>query len=207
MESPHAPTQPTNNTTRRWASPWYVPLVTALIFALVLSIWSTMAHPSTAFAYQCTRYYSGACYATGSWGGANGSRTTMNIANITCSGCSTSNGWFVIDGMWLQDNSEWAINNCWSGACWVEVGTWSTADDNCGAGQLTCYYWADSRPCGGGYVNHFGQTAVYDIGTLETSTIQLGQDNGRHSCGPLGNDPPQYHMERVGDQQLLGFWP
>jgi hypothetical protein len=165
------------------------PLAGALILALSIAVVSAVLNPSSAFAYGCTQHLNGPCYALGRWGGANGSRTTMSIANVTCSGCTPSSNWQVLDTMWLADTSSWAVNSCFNAACWVEVGTWTDADQRCGTTTTMCYYWADERPCGGGYHNHFGYTAAYDIGQSAISTIQLGQNRGQETCNVGGAVP------------------
>ncbi|HEY7835605.1 MAG TPA: hypothetical protein VIG30_18660, partial [Ktedonobacterales bacterium] len=107
--------------------------------------------------------------------------------------------------MWLGDTSSWAYNNCDFGACWVEVGTWTDAYHECGTSSPMCYYWADERPCGGGFSAHWGHPAANDIGQSATSTIQLGQNQGQETCGTFGVPNTTWNVSETSKHWGSGF--
>ena len=79
---------------------------------------------------------SGHCYGTQWWGGANGADT-----RITLHSTSGGNG-FVNNEMWLSNLTYW-----------VEAGVKS--DTRFNPPDSSVFFWADNRPNGGGYAEHY----------------------------------------------------
>lgn len=134
-----------------------IALMTALVLVGVLSIvsgTSSVAHAaptnsctsSSCTSYTCGDVSSNHCYAEYIWiGGVDGGETSVNQVVHMYGGPSG----FINDELWLV-----ASSGCSSGGstyCWVEVGMEGVEDNN----GNTQYFWADNRPNGGGFHNHY----------------------------------------------------
>lgn len=116
-------------------------LVVLFILALVFVPFGTVSHvhAATQISYSCGDLSSGHCYGVKFWGGANGADT-----RITLHPTNGGNDGFVNTEMWLQSSDT---------SYWVEAGIRSCSCFNVVDGSM--FFWADSRPNGGGYHEHF----------------------------------------------------
>jgi hypothetical protein len=117
-----------------------------------------VAEAAPAFPYGCVNVH---CYGRYKWSeDALGMQTTISMVRMTCSGCTSSNGWFVDNEEWLTESGTF---QCPSG-CWVETGY---SEDYPGEQ----YFWAQRRPGQGVDGEWFGYVAPGDIGGNTTFTI------------------------------------
>jgi hypothetical protein len=108
--------------------------------ALVLFQFTHIFNTPVIHAYSCGNLQINHCYAEMYWPGSmQGEKTDIKVEPITC-GC---NG-FLNDELWVQSTSGCSPN------CWVEAGI----KNETGYGY-TFSFWADQRPNGGGYHNHY----------------------------------------------------
>jgi hypothetical protein len=105
--------------------------------------------------YSCGDSYNNHCYGiTSWWGNIDGSYTEVFTNEMKPGDI------FVNNEMWLQHDG--VVNGKNTAQYWVEVGT--KADRGASFGH-EILFWADQRPNGGGYANHFGYAlAPQDFG-------------------------------------------
>jgi hypothetical protein len=100
-----------------------------------------------------------------------------------CYSCVWQSGGYrmhINNTRWLADTMSTMASQCGGyQTCWVEVGNIATADPL--SGTLTQrYYWADNRPCNGGYWPHYGGISLNDNGYTAGASIA---GNGSDACG------------------------
>jgi hypothetical protein len=148
--------------------------------------------------YNCTTTSDsyGHCYGEVTWtncgGPCNGVQTQPIVEYVTCnSSCTSSNEWFVTREQWLADTSSWAASQCTGlASCWVEAGWYqgcigqSTGGPACSLSS-TSYFWADNRPCSGGFYAHVGGAINSDIGSNVPILIYTAGGSA-HSCSSNG---------------------
>src|SRR5436305_1038715 len=110
-----------------------------IVFAPFLLHQLRDVHAAPLITYNCvnnSKDPSGHCYGLQWWGGANGADT-----RITLHSTSGGNG-FVNNEMWLTTLTYW-----------VEAGVKS--DTRFNPPDSSVFFWADNRPNGGGYAEHY----------------------------------------------------
>ena len=115
-------------------------ILVVLASVLVLFQLTHIFNTPVVHAYSCGDLYVNHCYGEWYWPGAmQGEKTDIKVEHINC-GC---NG-FLNDELWVQSSSGCSPN------CWVEAGI----KNETGYGY-TFSFWADQRPNGGGFHNHY----------------------------------------------------
>jgi hypothetical protein len=132
-----------NNSFTAWLSNHDSLLTVVVLFSLVAVLIPfgnvPLARAATQISYNCGDPSADVhCYGQVTWGGANGADTRITLHRM-----NGGNG-FVTTEMWLGTSDT---------AYWVEAGIASDASFR--VSDATAFFWADNRPNGGGYHNHY----------------------------------------------------
>jgi hypothetical protein len=106
--------------------------------------------PAEAISFSPTCDLNNHCYAVALWGNATTNHGSSGTIEFDCLRTGNTGNKFVNEEMWQGTDSSG------SGAYWVEVGGrygWPNGDSR-------YWFWADNRPNGGGYFQHFPGTSI-----------------------------------------------
>lgn len=119
--------------------------------------------------WSCGDPNTGHCYGEQFWGGANGADTRISL-NVHLNGGGSSNDFynfsFVTTEMWLNSSNY---------KYWVEGGIISQIEFT--GETFPFYFWADSRPNGGGFSFHYLGRETYSPGTALVRITRSGSSD------------------------------
>ncbi|MEO8970834.1 MAG: hypothetical protein ABI406_04440 [Ktedonobacteraceae bacterium] len=130
-------------------------------------------HAAPQISYNCVtnpKSTSGHCYGLQFWGGANGADTRITLHQ--------TNG-----GQGFVDNEMWLVTSSFN--YWVEAGIKSSYAFR--FSDASVFFWADSRPNGGGYAEHYS-TYLTGSDYSQANALTRITRSGTSSWNVLVND-------------------